>query len=64
MISFFRRNPRAKLQKAYAAKQREAISLQRKGDMRGFAQASAEAEALLERLNAETAPKEASRSKS
>ncbi len=52
MLSIFRRDPRPKLKKAYAAKLEEAIALQRKGDIRGFAKASEEADALLRRIEA------------
>lgn len=55
MLSIFRRDPRPKLEKAYAAKLEEAIALQRKGDIRGFAKASEEADALLQRI--ESLPK-------
>lgn len=41
-----------KLEKAYAAKLTEARDLQRKGDIKGFARASAEADSILQQLEA------------
>ena len=47
----FKSDPLKKLESQYAAKLEEGIELQRKGDIRGFAKATEEAEAMLQRLN-------------
>ncbi|HPF14980.1 MAG: Lacal_2735 family protein [Planctomycetes bacterium] len=52
MFGFQKADPLQKLQKAYEAKTAEAIALQRKGDIRGFARATEEAEALLAQIDA------------
>ena len=51
MFSIFRSDPRKKLEKQYADKLQAAVELQRKGDIRGFAKASEEADALLKRID-------------
>ena len=52
MFGLFRTNPVKKLEKQYAAKLEEARDLQRKGDIVGYAQVSADADSLLKRLEA------------
>ena len=52
MFGLFKSDPTKKLQKQYAAKLTEARDLQRKGDIIGFAEASAEADTLLKQLEA------------
>jgi hypothetical protein len=57
MFSFFKRDPVKKLRQQYDAKAEQAMLAQRKGDMRLFADLTAEAEALwqqLEKLQAQT----------
>lgn len=56
MFSFFKRDPVKALRQKYDAKAEEAMLAQRKGDMRLFADLTAEAEelwALLEKLQTE-----------
>ena len=58
MFGMFKRDPAAKVQKQYEAVMKEAIELQRSGDIRGFAAKSEEAAELEKRLAAlETAKK-------
>lgn len=57
MFSFLKRNPLKKLRQQYDAKAEQAMLAQRKGDMRLFADLTAEAEDLwqqLEKLQAQT----------
>ncbi|CAI3801362.1 DUF6435 family protein [Rheinheimera sp. MM224] len=57
MFSFFKRDPLKALRQKYDAKAEQAMLAQRKGDMRLFADLTAEAEELwaqLEKLQAET----------
>lgn len=56
MLGFGKKDPVAKVRKQYEACMKAAIDLQRKGDIKGFADKSAEADALekeLARLEAE-----------
>ncbi len=56
MISLFKPNPAKRLDKQYRALQKEAMELQRKGDIQGFALKSEEAEKVakqIETLNRE-----------
>jgi hypothetical protein len=48
MFNFFKRDPVQKLRQQYDAKAEQAMLAQRKGDMRLFADLTAEAEALWE----------------
>ncbi len=48
MFNFFKRDPALKLRLQYDAKAEQAMLAQRKGDMRLFADLTAEAEALWE----------------
>ncbi len=48
MFNFFKRDPLQKLRQQYDAKAEQAMLAQRKGDMRLFADLTAEAEALWE----------------
>jgi len=57
MFGLFKKNPVKKLEKAYAAKLIEARDLQRKGDIKGFARVSAEADSILQELEAAEANK-------
>ncbi|QDV05579.1 hypothetical protein Poly30_10770 [Planctomycetes bacterium Poly30] len=50
MFAFWRKDPVARLRKEYEACMAEAIELQRKGDIRGFAAKSEEADELEKRL--------------
>ncbi len=50
MFSFFKRDPVKKLRQQYDAKAEQAMLAQRKGDMRLFADLTAEAEALWQQL--------------
>lgn len=52
MFGWLRPDPVAKLRRAYAEKQEEAMALQRKGDIPAFAVATREAEALWSELEA------------
>lgn len=49
MFSFFKRDPLKKLRQQYDAKAEQAMLAQRKGDMRLFADLTAEAEELWQR---------------
>ena len=51
MLGMFRRDPVAKLEKALATKMEEAMNAQRNGKMPLFAQLSAEAEEIGQRLD-------------
>lgn len=50
MFNFFKKNPTAKLEKQYEKLLEEAMQLQRKGDIKGYAVKSAEAEAVLQEI--------------
>ena len=52
MFGLFRTNPVKKLEKKYAVKLTAARDLQRKGDIIGFARVSAEADSLLQEIEA------------
>lgn len=52
MFGWFKRDPIAALRASYEARMAEAMNAQRKGDIKGYATLSAEAEALLEQLEA------------
>lgn len=52
MFGFFKTDPRKKLEKAYAAKLEEARDAQRGGDIKRFAQLTAEAEAIVKQIEA------------
>ena len=52
MFSFLKSDPKKKLEKQYRAKLAEGVELQRKGDIRGFARCTEEAEAILEKIDA------------
>jgi histidinol phosphatase-like enzyme len=49
--SWFQKDPTDKLQKAYKRKLTEAMWKQRDGDIRGYAELTAEAEAIKEQLD-------------
>lgn len=57
MFGLFKSNPVAKLEKELAAKMEEAMNAQRNGKMPLFAQLSAEAEEIGQRLDAAKAAK-------
>jgi hypothetical protein len=50
MFGLFKKDPAKKLQEQYARMLEEARDLQRKGDIKGFAQKSAEAEEILKKI--------------
>ncbi|CAN5172464.1 hypothetical protein BH09BAC1_BH09BAC1_06640 [soil metagenome] len=52
MFDLFKTDPRKKLEKAYAAKLEAARDAQRSGNIKLFAQLSAEAEALVQQIAA------------
>ncbi|MDG1895361.1 MAG: DUF6435 family protein [Fuerstiella sp.] len=52
MFGLFKTNPVKKLENEYAVKLTAARDLQRKGDIPGFARASAEADSLLQEIEA------------
>lgn len=52
MFGWLKKNPKEKLEQEYAQKLKQAMELQRKGDIVGFAAMSAEAEAVLEKIKA------------
>lgn len=52
MFGLFKKDPLKKLQTEYARRLEQARDLQRKGDIKGFADASAEAYELLQQLEA------------
>jgi hypothetical protein len=57
MLKWFRSDPTKKLRKQYEQKLLEARDLQRKGDIQGFAQKSAEAEAIMQEIERLGRPK-------
>jgi hypothetical protein len=57
LFGLFKRDPTKRLRQQYEAKMREAMDLQRKGDIPAFAIASGEAEELLKQLEAAEAAK-------
>ncbi|WP_156413628.1 DUF6435 family protein [Lacimicrobium alkaliphilum] len=50
MFRLFRRDPTKKLRKQYDAKLEQAMLAQRRGDIRGYAQLTSEAEQLWQEL--------------
>lgn len=52
MLSWFRKDPKKALEQEYAKKLEQARDLQRKGDIRGFADVTTEAEAILAKIDA------------
>ncbi len=56
MFGLFKKDPTKELREQYAKMLEEARDLQRKGDIKGFAQKSAEAEEVAKKLEA-LAPK-------
>lgn len=52
MFSFFKKDPKTKLEKAYAAKMEEATNAQRSGDLRLYAKLIAESDELAKQLEA------------
>jgi hypothetical protein len=50
MFNFFKKNPAAQLEKKYEKLLEEAMQLQRKGDIKGYAVKSAEAEEVLKEI--------------
>lgn len=52
MFSFFKSDPRKKLEKAYTAKLEEARDAQRGGDIKLYARLTAEAEAIVKQIEA------------
>ena len=52
MLGFFKSNKLKRLKAAYVRKIEDARDLQRNGDIRGFASASAEAEKILAEIEA------------
>jgi hypothetical protein len=57
MLKWFRSDPTKKLRRQYEQKLLEARDLQRKGDIQGFAQKSAEAEAIMQQIERLSRPK-------
>ncbi len=57
MLKWFRSDPTKKLRKQYEQKLLETRDLQRKGDIKGFAQKSAEAEAIMQQIERLSRPK-------
>ena len=53
MFGLFRKDPVQKLEKEYARKLELARDLQRKGDIVGYSEMSAEADVILKQLEAE-----------
>ena len=51
MFKWLRKDPLETLQKEYAAKLKDARDLQRNGDILGYSDKTAEAEALLEQID-------------
>ena len=51
MLGWLKKDPKAKLQKAYEAKLTEAMARQRNGDIRGYSALTAEAEAIKSRMD-------------
>ncbi len=52
MFGLFKKDPLKKLQAEYARRLEKARDLQRKGDIKGFAEASSEADQLCQQLEA------------
>lgn len=52
MFGFFKRDPKAQLEKEYGKKLEEAMQAQRNGDIRGYSELSAEANEIYEKLQA------------
>lgn len=52
MLSFFKKDPIKKLDKAYEAKLEQAMQAQRNGDMKLYAAISVEAEKLIQQITA------------
>lgn len=52
MFGLFKKDPVKKLEKEYSRLLEEAMALQRKGDIKGYAAKSAEAEAVMDRIEA------------
>jgi hypothetical protein len=50
MFGFFKSNPARKLRKQYESKLAEAMQAQRNGDIRGYAELSAQADAIWKEL--------------
>jgi len=50
MFGLFKKNPTKKLEAQHEKLLKEAMELQRKGDIKGFAAKSAEAEAVMEEI--------------
>ncbi len=50
MFNFFKKDPVAELSKQYEKLMEEAMQLQRKGDIKGYAAKVAEAEAIQDRI--------------
>jgi hypothetical protein len=57
MFNLFKKDPVKKLRKQYAQKLEEARDLQRQGNIKGFAQKSAEAERIMDEIEKLAAPK-------
>ncbi|QGQ22198.1 Lacal_2735 family protein [Gimesia benthica] len=55
MFSWLRRDPRKKLEKAYAKKMEQARDAQRNGDIQGYASLVAESEEILQEIDRLTA---------
>jgi hypothetical protein len=51
MLGWLRRDPRKKLEQAYARKMEEARDAQRKGDIQGYASLVAESEEILQEID-------------
>ena len=51
MLGWLKKDPKAKLQKAYEAKLTEAMTRQRNGDIRGYSALTAEAEAIKSQMD-------------
>ena len=62
MFGWLKKNSIRKLEQDYAQKLKQAMELQRKGDIVGFAAMSAEAEAILQQLQAAEAAGDAEKS--
>ncbi|WP_027874027.1 DUF6435 family protein [Spongiibacter marinus] len=52
MFSLFKKDPVAKLNKAYLAKLEKAMHAQRNGDIRSYSMITAEAQAIAEQMEA------------
>lgn len=55
MFGWFKRDPRAQLQKTYQKLMEEAMHLQRSGDIKGYAAKVAEAEKVADQIAAQSA---------